>query len=98
MAAKPVVEGLLKNFVEAVLYYMEPDQKEHMTVTDDRFIRKIPANFREDYKGAVENLAGTDRDNDAEKLYLRLLMVTDYISGMTDSYATNLYKVISGIM
>lgn len=98
LAAKQVVESLLRNFVEAVLYYLEPDQNEHMTVIDDRFIRKIPANFREDYKGAVEKLAGTDRDNDAEKLYLRLLMVTDYISGMTDSYASNLYKVINGIM
>lgn len=98
LAAKQVVESLLTNFIEAVLYYQEPDQDEHMTVIDDRFIRKIPANFREDYKGAIEKLAGTDRDNDAEKLYLRLLMVTDYISGMTDSYASNLYKVINGIM
>ena len=36
-----------------------------------------------------ENLKG-------ELLYHRILMATDYISGMTDSYATNLYKVISG--
>ena len=30
-------------------------------------------------------------------LYLRLLMVTDYISGMTDSYARTLYRELSGI-
>ncbi len=98
LAAKQVVESLLSNFIEAVLYYLEPDQEDHMTVIDDRFIRKIPANFREDYKGAVDNLKEAGSDTEAEKLYLRLLMVTDYISGMTDSYASNLYKVINGIM
>ena len=27
-----------------------------------------------------------------EKLYLRLLLVTDYVSGMTDGYAVRLYE------
>ena len=30
--------------------------------------------------------------NEQEKLYLRILMVTDYISGMTDNYAQRLYR------
>ena len=30
-------------------------------------------------------------------LYLRFLMVTDYISGMTDSFAKNLYRELNGI-
>ena len=34
---------------------------------------------------------------DAEELYLRLLMVTDFISGMTDSYARNLYRITNGL-
>ena len=33
----------------------------------------------------------------AEKLYLRLLLVTDFISGMTDSYAKRLYQELNGI-
>lgn len=33
----------------------------------------------------------------AYKLYLRLLLVTDYISGMTDSYAKTLYQELRGI-
>ena len=32
-----------------------------------------------------------------EMLYLRLLLVTDFISGMTDTYAKDLYQRISGI-
>ncbi|MUL38609.1 deoxyguanosinetriphosphate triphosphohydrolase [Gloeocapsopsis sp. AAB1 = 1H9] len=36
------------------------------------------------------------KDND-EKLYQKILQVTDYISGMTDSYAVSLFKKIKGI-
>ena len=30
--------------------------------------------------------------SEEEKLYLRILMITDYISGMTDNYAKRLYQ------
>lgn len=99
LAAKKVVETLLEDFVQAVLYYEEDEEK--ISVIDDRFIRKIPSNFKEDYKGAkakLEESGKTSEEIEAEKLYLRLLMVTDYISGMTDSYASNLYKTINGIL
>ncbi|EAE5064281.1 hypothetical protein E1V60_07900, partial [Listeria monocytogenes] len=32
-----------------------------------------------------------------EKLYLRLLLVTDFICGMTDTYAKDLYQELNGI-
>ena len=32
-----------------------------------------------------------------EKLYLRLLLVTDYVCGMTDSYAKRLYQELNGL-
>ncbi|MCR5222288.1 MAG: hypothetical protein K6D90_05450, partial [Lachnospiraceae bacterium] len=32
--------------------------------------------------------------DDPERLYLRILMVTDYISGMTDGFAARLYEEI----
>lgn len=34
---------------------------------------------------------------EVEKLYLRLLLATDYICGMTDSYARDLYRQLNGI-
>ena len=34
---------------------------------------------------------------DSEKLYRRLLLATDFISGMTDSYAKQMYKELKGI-
>lgn len=39
--------------------------------------------------------AGRD---EVEKLYLRLLLVTDYICGMTDSYAKRLYQRLTGTL
>ena len=35
--------------------------------------------------------------SEQEKLYLRLLLVTDYICGMTDSFAKDLYQELNGI-
>ncbi|EQG75201.1 phosphohydrolase-associated domain protein [Clostridioides difficile] len=31
------------------------------------------------------------------KKYNKLLLITDFISGMTDSYAVNLYKELMGV-
>lgn len=39
---------------------------------------------------------GPERQPDAD-LYRRLLRITDFVSGMTDTYAVNLYKKITGI-
>ena len=36
--------------------------------------------------------------SEQEKLYLRLLLVTDYICGMTDSYAKRLYQEMNAII
>lgn len=36
-------------------------------------------------------------DKDDDKLYTRLLKITDFVSGMTDSYAVSLYRKIKGI-
>jgi len=33
----------------------------------------------------------------AEEGYTRLLRLTDFVSGMTDSYAVSLYKKVTGI-
>lgn len=36
--------------------------------------------------------------DDIEKLYLRLLLATDFICGMTDSYAQRLYRELNGMV
>jgi len=36
--------------------------------------------------------------SEAERLYLRILLVTDYICGMTDSFAKRLYQELKAIV
>ena len=36
--------------------------------------------------------------SEKEKLYLRLMLVTDYVCGMTDSFAKDLYQELNGIV
>lgn len=104
LSAKRIVESLLEDLIHAVLYADEPDEAEHMTTIDDRFLHMIPDNFKMDYLGAkaqierrVKSGAQTRENADAEELYLRFLMVTDFISGMTDSFARNLYRIANGM-
>ena len=104
LSAKRIIESLLEDFIRAVMYADEPDESAHMTTIDDRFIHMIPDNFKLDYlsaKAKVDANAAAGRISkesaEAEKLYLRFLMVTDFISGMTDSYARNLYRITNGM-
>ena len=96
LSAKRIVESLLEDFISAAMYYDEPDGDQNITPIDDRFLRVIPDNFKEDYKAAKRNLPADLENIEGEKLYLRFLMVTDFISGMTDSYAKNLYQISNG--
>ncbi len=50
----------------------------------------VSENYREIYQ-----IYGRDK-SPQEKLYLRLLLVTDYVCGMTDSYAQSLYWKLNG--
>ena len=45
-------------------------------------------------KKLLPNFKASDED---EELYRKILKVTDYISGMTDSYAVSVFKKIKGI-
>lgn len=58
---------------------------------DEKLICLLPDNYLENYK--IE----TEGKTDEEKLYYRILLVNDFISGMTDSYAKSLYQELIGI-
>lgn len=89
IAAKSILDFLLDKFVNAVLYY---DTKEKLSDIH----KKLIALISEDYKRIYHHFS---KDcSEEEKLYLRLLLVTDYVCGMTDSYAKNLYQELNGIL
>lgn len=90
LAAKKIIGGLLDDFVYAVLYWEEETEEYKMSKADKKYVSIISENYKEDYQHEKTN-------DEAENLYLRFLMITDFISGMTDSYAKNLYQELNGI-
>ena len=79
----------MEKFVKAVLYY---DTDVNLNEIDKRIVSFISEN----YKSAYHKQA--DGKSETEKLYLRLLLVTDYICGMTDSYAKRLYQELNAVI
>lgn len=89
VAAGNMINFLLDKFVTAAVKY---DTAEELSPMDKRMICLISDNYLQIYK-----IYSNGKD-DNEKLYLRLLLVTDYICGMTDSFAKRLYQELNGIM
>ncbi len=89
IAAESMMHFLLERFVGAAILY---DTDEHMTEVQHKLIALVSDNYK-----AIYNIFSKDKD-ETEKLYLRLLLVTDSICGMTDSYAKRLYQELSGIL
>ena len=89
-SAGTILENMLDRFVPAVLYY---DTSVPLKMMDRKFMRLISENYRQVY-----HIYSKRCEREEEKLYLRLLLVTDFISGMTDSYAKDLYQRMNGIV
>ena len=79
----------MERFVDAVIPW---DTDLPMTQVQNKMVSLISDNYKKIY-----SICSKDKD-EAEKLYLRLLLVTDYICGMTDSYAKDLYQELNGIV
>ena len=89
IAAKSIIDFLLEQFVPAIIYY-------DTDIKISSVSQKLVSLISEDYKRIYHYFS---KDcNEEEKLYLRLLLITDYICGMTDSYAKNLYQELNGII
>ena len=90
IAADAMFKFLLGRFMNAAIYY-DSAYKDRLTNVDD----KIMSIISKDYLRIYHKFA--DGEPEEERLYLRLLLVTDYICGMTDSFAKNLYQELNGI-
>ena len=76
-----VLGGLLDSFINAVNEAAE----EKASVKNKNLLKLIPHQFLQ------------DREKPHDDLYTRLLNITDFVSGMTDSYAVSLFRKIKGI-
>lgn len=90
LSSQTILSFLLDKFVHAVLYYDYANDEFKPSKADKKYLNIFSSNYKQDY-------AASKTEDEATNLYLRLLMVTDYISVMTDSYARTLYRELSGI-
>lgn len=79
---------LLEKFMDAAIYY---DTERKLNSVQEKMMALISDNYK-----AIYQIYSKDKD-EVEKLYLRLLLVTDSICGMTDSYAKSLYQELNGL-
>ena len=88
LSAKKIISTLLDDFIYAVIYMDETEEEYKNHQFQKNLCSLIPDNLKADYEKAKTNDEGYN-------LYLRMLMITDFISGMTDSYAKNLYQELN---
>jgi len=89
IAAETIMDFLLERFVDAAIVY---DSGHPMTAAQTKLMTLVSDNYK-----AIYQYYSKEKSPE-EKLYLRLLLVTDSICGMTDSYAKRLYQELSGIL
>ena len=89
VAESVILDFLMTKLVNAVIYY---DTDVKLSEIDKRMLSFVSGNYKSAYHYQAEG------KSEEEKLYLRLLLVTDYICGMTDSYAKRLYQELNGIV
>lgn len=83
-----IITFLLDRFVHALVTY---DTEKSLEDIDEKYIALLSRNYLDNYHRSVK-----DVKDEGTKLYHRLLLATDFISGMTDSYAQNLYRELKG--
>lgn len=88
IAAETVLHAHLDRLIPAVLEY---DTGRTMREVDQKLIALISENYKQTYHICAKG------KSEEERLYLRFLLVTDYICGMTDSFAKRLYQELGGI-
>lgn len=89
VAESTILDYLMDRLVHAVLYY---DTDVAQDTIDSRVVSFISDNYKNAYKLQAEG------KSESERLYLRLLLVTDYVCGMTDSYAKRIYQEMNGML
>ena len=88
IAAQSIFDFLLEKFVDAAVNY---DTDRELTAVQEKMMALVSDNYKAVYRHFSEGKCPV------EKLYLRLLLVTDTVCGMTDSYAKRLYQELKGI-
>lgn len=107
LGGEAVLEYLLKRFMktvgseEFVKYCLDyRNKKNRLSGNLDRMFNLISNDFQKVFFHQVDKVLNEEIDDNCKRekiFYYICLMVVDYISGMTDSYSTELCKKLQGI-
>lgn len=87
-----VIKGLLNLFVDAIA---KPDVEFKPKTYSGKLFHHISSNFR--YVHKFDASGNPTIKPEELGLYEKLQLITDYISGMTDSYAVDLFQKLTGV-
>jgi dGTPase len=87
-----VINGLLDIFVNALVNCNDTPKSK---TREGKLYELISPNFK--YVCSFDYEEKKEKNFTEVRLYDKLLLITDFISGMTDSYAVNLYKELLGV-
>ncbi len=87
LSVENMMSFLMSRLTGAALRFETPQQR----ITDDKMISVISENYLKICRMECEG------KSEAEQAYHRLMLVTDYICGMTDGFARELYRELVGI-
>ena len=89
-----VIRTLLDAFVGSLVFSDDKTVKDVRTY-EGKLYSKISSNYK--YMACMRCGENSNRSFDDLSLYERIQLCVDFISGMTDSYAVNLYKELIGV-
>lgn len=99
IAANEILEFLLDKFCRAVADYDPVKDVSTGNALSQKLCLLISDNYKKVCKSEFDWLNKqqlSDNEKKGYELYFKLLLVTDFISGMTDSYAKRLYQELKG--
>ena len=102
LAANTIMSGLFERFVPAALFH---DGKyisgTHLEIASyGKLYELLSDNYEKSYRNELKRFEETTDNPETiiqYDIYLRLLLVVDYICGMTDSFAKSLYQELTGM-
>ncbi|WP_019913682.1 dGTP triphosphohydrolase [Paenibacillus sp. HW567] len=94
LSSEVIIEYFLNKLVPALIKY----ETSEMSPVDKKFIKLISDNYLKNYKLVANKLEAEMDGSELEmhKLYHRILVAVDFIAGMTDTYARDLYNSLQG--
>ena len=106
LAGDEIITTLMQYFVDAMLHLdfsvNSADTNDFVLSKNKKYSKKffkyekiyslLSSNFKELFKNEIKDI----ETYSAEHIYHRLQLVVDYVSGMTDSYAKEVYQTIKG--